>query len=205
MASTGIVSRYSRLLKSLLPDGWVWEAKTRKSSNLSKLLSSMAEEYARIEDRGATLIKESNPATTFELLPDWERVFGLPDECAPDEVLTLQQRRQRILQLLTTRGGQNKSFYQTLASQFGYDVDVIEVSDQPPFRAGQGRAGDRLTNGVWRYAFIIQAPADSIVRFRAGISTAGERLLLVQSSTLQCLIEKYKPAHAVAIFTFPSP
>lgn len=204
MASPSVVKRYARLLKDLLPTGWVWESKNRKGSNLSRLLSAMAEEYARIDERTMDLIKESNPATTFELLPDWERVFGLPDECAPEETLTLQQRRQRILQLLTTRGGQNKSFYQTLASQFGFDVDVIEVSDQPPFRAGQGRAGDRLTNGIWRYAFIVQAPADSIVRFRAGISTAGERLLLVQNSTLQCLIEKYKPAHAVAIFTFPS-
>lgn len=204
MATPSLVSRYARLLKNLMPTGWFWESKNRKGSNLSKLLNSMAEEYARIEERAYDLIKESNPSTTFELLPDWERVFGLPDECAPDETLTLQQRRQRILQLLTTRGGQNKAFYQTLASQFGFDVDVIEVSDQPPFRAGYGRAGDRLTNGLWRYAFIIQAPADSIVRFRAGISTAGERLLLVQNSTLQCLIEKYKPAHAVAIFTFPS-
>lgn len=203
MASTGLVNRYAKLIRDLFPTGWVWEAKNKKGSNLSKLIYSMAEEYSRIEERGQALLKESNPATTFELISDWERVFGLPDECAPDEVLTLQQRRQRILQLLTTRGGQNKAFYQTLAAQFGFDVDVIEVSDQPPFRAGQGRAGDRLTNGTWRYAFIISAPAESIVRFRAGISTAGERLLLVQNSTLQCLIEKYKPAHAIAIFTYP--
>lgn len=205
MASPSVKNRYASLLKKLLPDGWAWAAKNIKSSNLAKLLTSMAEEYSRIEDRAVALLKESNPATTFELLPDWERVFGLPDQCAPDEVLTLQQRRQRILQLLTTRGGQNKSFYKTLAAQFGYDVGVIEVSDQPPFRAGQGRAGDKLTNGGWRYAFVIEAPADSIIQFRAGRSTAGERLLLVQNSTLQCLIEKYKPAHAVAIFTFPSP
>jgi uncharacterized protein YmfQ (DUF2313 family) len=205
MASPSVKNRYAKLLKSLLPEGWVWDAKNIKSSTLSKLLSSMAEEYSRIEERALALVKESNPATTFELLPDWERVFGLPDQCAPDESLTLQQRRQRILQLLTTRGGQNKSFYQNLAAQFGYDVGVIEVADQPPFRAGIGRAGDRLTNGTWRYAFIIEAPADSIVKFRAGKSAAGERLLLVQNSTLQCLIEKYKPAHAVAIFTFPSP
>ena len=205
MASPTVKKKYNNLLKRLFPDGWAWDAKNQKTSNLSKLIASMSEEYTRIDDRGANLIKESNPATTFELLPDWERVFGLPDECSPTQDLSIQQRRQRIIQLLTTRGGQNKGFYQTLASNFGFDVNVIEVSDQPPFRAGSGRAGDKLTNGVWRYAFVIQAPADSLVKFRAGISTAGDRLLLVQNSTLQCLIEKYKPAHAVAIFNFASP
>lgn len=204
MATTGLSKKYLSLLKKLMPDGWAWDAKNQKGSNLLKLLSSMSEEYSRVDERAQALLKESNPASTFEMLPDWERVLGLPDECAPDEALNLQQRRQRILQLLTTRGGQNKSFYQTLAANFGFNVGVIEVSDQPPFRAGQARAGDKLTNGSWRYAFIITAPADSIVKFRAGISSAGDRLLLVQNSTLQCLIEKYKPAHAVAIFSFSS-
>ena len=205
MATSGIKKRYHDLLKRLLPDGWAWEAKNNKSSNIYKLLSGMTEEFARIDSRAMALLKESNPSTTFEMITDWERVFGLPDECSPNEALTLEQRRQRILQLLTTRGGQNKAFYQTLAANFGFDVGVIEVTDQPPFRAGQGRAGDRLTNGTWRYAFIIQAPSDSVIRFRAGQSSAGDRLLLVQNTTLQCLIEKYKPAHAVAIFTFDSP
>lgn len=205
MASTSLGKKYLSLLKKLMPDGWAWDEKNNKSSNLSKLLSSISNEYSRVDERAQELLKESNPATTFEMLPDWERVMGLPDECSPDEVLSNQQRRQRILQLLTTRGGQNKAFYQTLAANFGFDVGVIEVTDQPPFRAGQGRAGDRLTNGTWRYAFIIQAPSDSVIRFRAGQSSAGDRLLLVQNTTLQCLIEKYKPAHAVAIFTFDSP
>lgn len=205
MATIGLRKKYSGLLKRLLPDGWAWEAKHQKSSNVAKLVGSIAVEFSRVDERAQQLIRESNPATTFELLPDWERVLGLPDECAPDEETTIQQRRQRVLQLLTTRGGQNKSFYQTLAANFGFDVGVIEVSDQPPFRAGQGRAGERLTNGTWRYAFIIQAPTDSVVRFRAGRSSAGDRLLLVQNTTLQCLIEKYKPAHSVAIFTFASP
>lgn len=205
MAITGLKKRYFDLIRSLLPDGWAWDAKNQKSSNMYKLLAGMTEEFTRIDERAMALVRESNPATTFEMLPDWERVFGLPDECSPNEALTLEQRRQRILQLLTTRGGQNKAFYQQLAANFGFDVGVIEVTDQPPFRAGQARAGDRLTNGVWRYAFIIQAPSDSVIKFRAGKSSAGDRLLLVQNTTLQCLIEKYKPAHSVAIFTFDSP
>lgn len=202
MADSSLNQRYFGLFKKLFPRGFVWEAVHNPKSTLSKLLLALSVEFARIEERALALVRESLPTTSFELLPDWERVFRLPDECTSNQSLTIEQRRQRISQLLTTRGGQNKNFYKQLAANFGFDIGVIDVSDQPPFRAGQGRAGDRITNGTWRYAFVIQAPADSIIKFRAGKSSAGDRLLLVQNSVLQCLIDKYKPAHTVAIFSF---
>ncbi len=195
--------RYQKLLKKLFPQGWAWQRKSDSDSTMSKLLDSLALEYCRVDDRGLDLINEVDPNTTFELLEDWERLLGLPDECTPiDEFLTLQERRQRVLQVLTTRGGQNAEFYKTLASNFGFDIGVLEVKDNPPFRAGIGRAGDALTNGLWRYAFIIEAPSDSIIKFRAGLSRAGDPLLKVSNATLECLIQKHKPAHTIAIFTF---
>lgn len=203
MATTSIKQkRYTNLFKKLMPQGWAWQRKYDIDSNLTKLSESLSPEYCRVDDRALDLLNEADPQTTLEMLPDWERLLGLPDECSPDEVLSIQERRNRVMQVLTTRGGQNADFYQKLASNFGFDVDVIEVSDQPPFRAGQGRAGDRLTNGEWRYAFIISAPADSVVRFRAGQSQAGDPLLSVQNDVLECLMEKHKPAHAVVIFSF---
>lgn len=185
-----------------MPQGWAWQRKNDKDSNIYKLTSSLALEYCRVEDRAADLLNEADPQTTLEMLTDWERLMGLPDECSPDEELSIQERRNRVIQVLTTRGGQNEAFYKQLASNFGYDIDVLEVKDQPPFRAGQGRAGDRLTNGSWRYAFIVSAPADSVVKFRAGQSQAGDPLLKVQNDTLECLMEKHKPAHAIVIFSF---
>lgn len=202
MATTSL-KRYSKLFRKLLPQGWAWQRKHDTDSNLYKLSSSLSVEFCRVEDRSRDLLNEVDPQTTSEMLEDWERLLALPDECSPtDEVLTEQERRDRVVQVLTTRGGQNEAFYRTLASNFGYDIDVITVSDQPPFRAGQGRAGDRLTNGSWRYAFVITAPADSVERFRAGQNRAGDPLLSVENEVLECLMEKHKPAHAVAIFSF---
>lgn len=197
--------KYLNLLRKLMPDGTLWAAKYDRASNMSKLLESLSYEAYRVEERGLDLIREANPASTIEMLGDWERVLGLPDECSKNnQVLSIQERRARVLQVLTTRGGQNVDFYKTLASNFGFDISVIEVKDQPPFRAGIARAGDRLTNGDWRYAFIIQAPTDSVVRFRAGQSSAGDPLLKVSNSVLECLMQKHKPAHTIVIFTFGS-
>lgn len=201
MASTGL-EKYIQLIKSHMPQGWVWDGKNDKNSTFYKLISSLAPEFLRLEERADEFIDDFFPDGTFHMLEDWERLLGLPDECDPDGATTIQERRNRVLQVLTTRGGQNEAFFVTLASNFGYDIDVIEVKDNPPFRAGYARAGDRLTNGDWVYAFIVEAPADSVVRFRAGQSRAGDRLLTVQSSVLECLLNKYKPAHSIVLFSF---
>lgn len=202
MATSRLRERYSQLMRKLLPSGWAWVRKNDPDSFLYKLFDSASIEYCRVDERARELIKEVDPRSSLELLPDWERLLGLPDECDPAEEQSVQERRTRVIQLLTTRGGQNEQFYKELAANFGFDVDVISAEDQPPFLAGQGKAGYRLTNGTWRYAFVIKAPAEFLTYFRAGQSTAGDRLVTIGNDTLQCLMEKYKPAHTVVLFSF---
>lgn len=201
MANTSLRKKYLGLIRKIFPRGKAWERIFDADSNLSKLSDAYAEELERIHTRSNELIREVDPRTTLQLLPDWERLLGLPDQCDNSEDQTVQERRTRVLQVLTTRGGQNEAFYKELASNFGYDVDVISAEDQPPFVAGS-RAGDRLTNGDWRYAFVIKAPADFLIRFRAGQGTAGDPLVKVGNDTLQCLMEKHKPAHTIVLFSF---
>lgn len=201
MATTSLREKYSNLLRKLFPRGKAWENVNEKESTIYKILDSIATEFCRIDDRAKELIKEVDPTSTFELLEDWERLLGLPDSCDPDEDKTLEERRRRVLQVLTTRGGQNEQFYKELAANFGFDVDVISAEDQPPFVAGS-TAGKRLTNGPWRYAFVIKAPAEFLIRFRAGQGTAGQPLVKIGNDTLQCLMEKHKPAHTIVLFSF---
>ncbi len=202
MATTCII-KYRNLIRKLFPTGKAWNNKSVSSAVLYKLIQSLASEPCRIEARVDDLLKEVDPNTTFELLEDWERLLGLPDECDHNaDEMTLQERRQRVIQVLTTRGGQNEAFYKQLASNFGFDIDVIEVQDQPPFRAGISRAGDKLTNGDWRYAFIVKVPSSSLIKFRASLSRAGDPLQVVTNQTIECLLNKYKPAHSIVLFSF---
>lgn len=201
MANSTLRDKYLKLIRKIWPRGKAWERLFSSSSNLYKLSNAYADELCKVDERAFDLIREVDPRSSSELLPDWERLLGLPDECDGDDDKTIQERRQRVIQLLTTRGGQNEQFYKELASNFGFDVDVISAEDQPPFKAGS-RAGDRLTNGNWRYAFVINAPADFLIRFRAGQGAAGDPLVKVGNDTLQCLMEKYKPAHTIVLFSF---
>ena len=102
MATTGvIVARYKRLIKKLFPTGWAW--RINEGGRFDALVGGLAQEPCRIEERGFKFLDEMDPNTTFELLEDWERLLGIPDECTPEgSDPTLSERRLRVLQKLTT-------------------------------------------------------------------------------------------------------
>lgn len=211
MASTSVRAKYKWLVRKLFPTGWAF--KFGKNSTLLKLTNALAEEPARIEERADDMVDEVDPFTTFELLPSYERFLGLPDECDPKDVdLSIYERRVRVIQKLTTGGGQSKAFFKLIAQQLGYDADIIDVTNFKDFRAGAARAGDPLTNSTepdgsvgeagWAHTFKVSAPAELTRQFRAGQSTAGERLVYVENRALECLIRKYAPAHVSVIFSF---
>ena len=81
------------------------------------------------------------------------------------------------------------------AALVGYEIDIREYV---PFRAGKSRAGEALTNGDWIYALTIYAISERPREFRAGRSRAGDPLRVWGDPLLECIINKYKPAHAVA-------
>ncbi|MCA3418095.1 MAG: DUF2313 domain-containing protein [Roseomonas sp.] len=76
-------SAYLSQLLGLLPPG---DALPREpGSRLERLLSVPAAELARVDGRVEALLREADPARTTEMLADWERALGLPDECYPNE------------------------------------------------------------------------------------------------------------------------
>lgn len=200
MASASIRARYEVLIKRLFPTGWAWNF----GPIFRQLISALAYEPTRLEERALDFLNEVDPYTTFEMLDNWERMLGIPDECTPDGDPSLYERRVRIIQKLTTGGGQSIPFFELIAQQLGYDVDIIDVENFQDFRAGYGRAGDPLSNnsGGWAYAFQVKAPADLVRYFRAGQSTAGERLVLFSNDTLECVIRKFAPAHVTVLFNY---
>lgn len=188
---------YLEQLKALLPPG---QAFPRESgTTLHNLLDGVSIELARVDARGEALPFEAIPSTTNEMLSDWERVAGLPDKCSGSLEETLQGRRSALLAKLSSTGGQSVPYFIELAGVLGY---TITIDTYRPFRAGLSRAGDALTNGNWVFAWLVRAPATSIISFRAGASAAGERLRTWGNDTLECKINQLKPAHTIALFAY---
>ncbi len=190
-------AEYREQLKALLPPGQAFSRDA--GTTLHDLLDGMSLELARVDGRAAVLIQEAIPKTASELLPDWERVAGLPDKCSGTLEETLQGRRSALLAKLTSTGGQSAEYFIDLAAALGYSV-TIEIFR--PFRVGRSCTGDSLTNGAWAFTWRIRAPAVTATSFRVGLSGTGERLRTWGNDTLECKINQLRPAHTIALFAY---
>ncbi|HEY1035537.1 MAG TPA: putative phage tail protein [Pseudoxanthomonas sp.] len=190
-------SQYREHLKALLPPGLAFPRE--RGTTLDDLLDAMAQELARIDARADRLTVEANPSTTAEMLADWERVAGLPDNCSGMLPETLQGRRADLVSKLSSTGGQSRAYFIALAAALGF---VIEIEEFRPFRAGWSNAGDALTNGDWVYTWRVRGPEETITYFRAGVSAAGEPLAYWGNDALECRIRKLKPAHTIVLFAY---
>lgn len=191
---------YREQLKALLPPGQAFPRDP--GTTLHNLLDGMAIELARVDQRGATLPVEANPATTNELLTDWERVAGLPDKCSGELEGTVQGRRNALLAKLVSTGGQSIPYFIEVAAALGFTVTITEFR---PFRAGLSVAGDALTNGDWQFAWQVNGPEVTVVSFRAGLSAAGEALRTWGYGPLECKVRQLAPAHTIPIFAYSNP
>lgn len=190
---------YLSQLQALLPQGPAWPRDA--GATLTRLLQSMADELARVDGRAAQLLEEADPRTTLELLPDWERVAGLPDPCIAGIATTLAERRAALVDRITAEGGASKPYFQAIAERLGYQVEIARFS---PFICGLSRCGDPL-NGApsVRHYWRVRVIGARLTQFRAGASQIGDRLgKLTRATDLECLLNRLAPAHTTVIVAY---
>lgn len=187
-------SSYLGLLQKLLPPGFAFNRED--GSTLAKVLNAFADEFSRVDVRVEGLLREADPRQASELLPDWERITGLPDACV-GIIGTVDARRRAVAQRLGNIGGQTIAYFISLAQQAGF---LVTISEFKPFQAGSD-AGDPLTNDDWRHTFRVNAPAESVQYFKAG-SRSGEPLAIWGNDALECAIDRTKPAHTVVQYAY---
>ena len=190
------MTKYRDLILNLLPTGFAWNKGV--NSNLSKLAKAIGNEFARFDQRKNDLLNEADPRSASELLEDWERNFGLPDECGASD-RTYLERRSQLLQKFTSRGGQTPSFFKQVIKDLGFDAEIVE---HRPFKAGS-KAGDQITNTKdWRFTFTVTLPPSLFYKFKAGQGKAGEPLAVYRDDSVKCIIDRIKPAHTFARYSF---
>lgn len=186
-------SPHGDLLRALMPPVSydVNAEKTAQSLTADGLALDRARENAEKALLG--LIPHKNLAW----LEAYEKEYGLPYDCFTGS-LTLDERITQLAIALREQGGISREFYEWLAAVFGY---TLEIQEFKPFRAGS-KAGDPLTNGNWRYVWILRTSGTYIRTFRAGRSCAGEPLRSWGNAVFECLFRKHAPAHAVVHFAY---
>lgn len=187
---------YTEQLQALMPTGPAWPRDP--DAGLTKLLGVIGSELAAVDGRARQVIEEADPRKALEMLGDWERVAGLPDPCAGLDQ-TLAGRRERLVQKLTTRGGQSRAYFIQLAAALGYAVTITEFR---PFTCNS-YCDDGLDPDPWRFVWRVNAPAITI-RDMTCNSGCDEPIRAWGNEVLECAITRHKPAHTNVIFGYGS-
>jgi uncharacterized protein YmfQ (DUF2313 family) len=158
----------------------------------------LAAGFARLHRAVARLlVVEADPRTVEDLLPEWERAFGLPDPCVADAETTIVERRRVLTAKVAAKGGQSRAFLIALAAAHGYEVTIdefrpatcVDPCDTPVY-------GDE-----WAYAFRVNA-AELNVTWATCVDLCNVPLRTWGNARLECLIDRAKPAHTIALYAY---
>lgn len=187
---------YRRQLSDLAPPGQALHAAT--DSKWQQLLHALAGLFGEVDARAEALMTELDPREARDLLSDWERVTGLPDTCVPG-AQTEAERRDGVMRVLTSTGGQSREYYIEMAAELGYEITITEhhphsVDDTVDYP---------VNGGAWQFAWTVRAAGET-VRYLTTTSDVSEALATWGNDRLECVIERYKPAHTYVIFAYGS-
>lgn len=185
---------HSDLLGLLLPP-------VSYAPRLARMAATLAAEGNALDRAYASALQVALAITPYDvqqLLPDWERVYGLPDACC-GATSSWQQRFNALIGKIVERGGLSSPYYvQRLAAQ-GYAITINEfhaatcVDD-----CGVGLYQDETG---WQYAFEVVSQNNAVQLTTCG-DTCGDPLATWGNSAIECLINRLKPSHTIPIFSY---
>lgn len=194
---------YLRMLQDALPRGLAWTR--REDATLTKLLTAMAEEFARVQVRADALLAEADPRMTLELLRQWEDALGLPDPCINSPRNSIVIRRNAVVSRLSSEGGQSVAFFVALAASLGFTITATDIIEYREFKCDVSTVDTPLYSEDWMFVWEVHAPVATPTFFRAGVFAAGEPIVTFGNDPLTCAFEKAKPAHTKVLFVFDRP
>jgi len=207
---------YCSAFLSLLPQGPAWPR--TPGSTLERACCGLSLYWGEVDRRAADLLEqESDPRRTLELLPDWERNWGLPEECY-EEPQTIADRQIALKNKITMLGAQSRQYFIGLAASIGY---TITISEYAPFMVGVSNVGDTrplpldpdpmvgeyrwyIGGPEMRFYWTVHVGAARLSWFRAASGQTGvdPHLRIGLADDLECLLNKYKPAHTKIVFNY---
>lgn len=205
------IAAYFQMFQGLFPPGQAWLIE--KGSKMAAIVSVMAAEFSKVHARSDDLLRESDPRTALETLPEWETDYGLPDTCTGSED-TIQERRNALLNKINAQGGQSLGYFLGMAAMLGYDIRIEEfrpmVCGMARCSLGNPAEGQIITRyGITdqtdiRFNWRVSVLEPRVTWFRAGVSRAGKDHLaeISYAADLECLFNNLNPAHANLIFSY---
>lgn len=186
---------HADLLKLLLPA----VAYEKAGPALSAEVVAEGNQLDAFQDLIEALPPETDPRSTSALLQDWERVYGLPDECR-GQADTIADRRLRLVAKVAETGGLSKPYFIALASALGYTG--VTITSFKPTNAEMG-CEDAVRDESWRRAWQVNMPnQQNVHRLFSAESASEDPVDVYRQGPVECLIGKLKPAHTLVLFNY---
>ena len=186
-------SPHARLLRALLPPA----SYDPNGEGVGRSTEADGLTLDRTYSAALDILNGLDPFAHQEWLEDYERVYGLPDECAPAGA-PLDVRLRQLAIAARERRGISRAYYYWLAAVLGYDIAIEEYR---PFVSGS-LCGTPLYGEDWQYAWIVRARDVGVRRFVAGRSCAGEPLQAWGNELFECVFRRLAPAHTLVHFAY---
>lgn len=188
------------LLARTLPDGRLWNAKYDQTRVFGRVVAALASEISRLFARIADFVLvELDPTKTRQLLLEWERSVGIPDECF-DRSPDLTERRRRVVQKLNNFDDIiTREDIEGLLLDFGEEIQIVPGNagnaellgfPAPPYDTNQ------LKQIKHTVAVRVEADAE-VFPLDFPIPFATEA-----SDLLRCLLRRVTPANVALQFFF---
>lgn len=185
-------------LQAMLPPGRAFT--TEPDALLTRLLTAMAAMLLAAQLRFNALLEQADPRRATNMLPDWERLLGLPDRCTPSG-LQLADRQRAAYQRLTEQGGQSIPYFIGMAELLG--EPGVTISDG--FRAFtcQSACDEPLYSISDIFTWIVNIPRAALnVRPFDANSACDSALQEYEPSLIECAFRERKPAHTTVLFAY---
>lgn len=177
----------------LMHNGIAWSKS--EGTNTHSFTRALMPTFERAGMRSNALVAEANPATTHELMPEWEESLGLPDPCqgpAP----SLAARKAQIKARFCAQGGQSIPYLKQYAADLGFpDIEIVEFSPTHSF-------SNAFLDQAPEFVLKIIVPTDRIIYFRSGESYAGDHLQEFPENPLECEFRRIVGAHIALLFEY---
>lgn len=187
------IEEATRQLASTIPDGRAWQAKNIPGTNMYAVVSACAAEFREIQIQIETLAREFDINLSDQLLPDWEKSCGLPEECI-GQMASLEDRRNAVILRFRKIPFVTKADYENLAFQLtglsvtvtpGAEIELFPLDFPIPFSSGNSyfklyvTFNDSVGGFPYLFPFNFVSTGDNIIR---------------------CVFEQISPANVLIIF-----
>ena len=158
--------------------------------------------FDRLQQSAEEVLAAIEPATSNQMLADWERVCGIKTDLSK----SYQERVKRVIVQLNAVGGLSIPYFTRIAESIGYQIQIKEFS---PLQNDLPNPGDLVQfrnepreSLIYMWRVTVLNGDDNIVYFRAGSSFAGDHLVKFGDPIIEEFFRDLKPAHTYCYFAY---